>query len=470
MAGLEKDDTLNQLPSEWPHDLMPAIQKNLVNKNTKIVVLDDDPTGTQTVHHVAVLTRWNVDELTEELSKPCPVFYLLTNSRGMQPEASRALTLEIGQNLRQASRVAHTKIVAISRSNSTLRGHFPLEIEALAEGMGEEFDACLVIPFFLEGGRFTIHNMHYVAHGNLLVPAGETEFARDATFGYRSSNLCDWVQEKTKNKVLANQVAGLSIDDLRLGGPDQILKQLSRLSHGQMCIVNAASYRDLEVLVLALLQAEEMGKRFIFRTAASFVRVRAGISPQKLLDRAELSQPGVFGGITIVGSHVPRTSEQLSALQSSFALVEVEIPVQRLLDPDSRVGIIQNSIEQITDAVQSGKEVLVYTSRKLIQGVDGRQSLEISRLVSSTLIEIVRQLEIRPRFLIAKGGITSSDIATQGLHVTRAEVMGQILPGIPVWRLGPESKYPGLPYVVFPGNVGNEQALVEIFKKLAPNL
>lgn len=470
MACLEKDNTLNQLPSEWPHDLMPEIQKKLVNQSIKIVVLDDDPTGTQTVHHVPVLTRWNADELTEELNRSSPVFYLLTNSRSLQPEASLALTLEIGKNLRRASQVAHTKIAVISRSDSTLRGHFPLEIEALAEGMEEEFDACLVIPFFLEGGRFTIHNVHYVAIGKSLVPAGETEFAKDATFGYHSSNLCDWIQEKTNNKIAANQVAVISIDDLRLGGPDQILDQLSRMSHGQMCVVNAASYRDLEVLVLALLQAEEMGKRFVYRTAASFVRVRAGISPNKLLGRAELRQPGDFGGLTIVGSHVPRTTEQLRALQSSYALVDVEISVQRLLDPENRGEIIRNSIELITDAIQSGKDVLVYTSRKLFQGADGRQSLEINRLVSSTLIEIVRQLVVRPRFLIAKGGITSSDIATQGLHVTRAEVLGQISPGIPVWRLGPETKYPGLPYVVFPGNVGNETTLVEIFKKLSTNL
>ncbi len=467
MADLVKSDTFSRLPAEWSEDLLPAIQSHVHAECSKIVVLDDDPTGTQTVHDVPVLTRWSVAELSVELQKPGPVFYLLTNSRALQPEESRVLTLEIGQNLAAAALAVRTSLVVISRSDSTLRGHFPLEIETLAEGLQEEFDACLIIPFFLEGGRFTIDDVHYVAHENILTPAGETEFARDATFGYTSSNLCEWVQEKTFNKVSAHDVSAISIDDLRSGGPDRVLEHLLGLKHFQMCIVNAVSYRDLEVLVLALLRAEDRGKRFIFRSAASFVRVRAGISPQGLLDRAALQQPGSAGGMIIVGSHVPRTTAQLRALRDKYDLVEIEVPVQHLLDPEKRAETIAAFSAQISCSIQSGKDVLVFTSRTVIQGLDGRQSLEISRLVSASLIQIVQNLEIRPRFLVAKGGITSSDIATQGLHVTRAEVLGQILPGIPVWRLGNDSKFPNLPYVVFPGNVGNDQALVEIYEKLS---
>ena len=199
MVDLLKNDTLDRLPDEWPENLMPAIQSNLQSDQTKIVVLDDDPTGTQTVHHIPVLTRWSVTELSDELRKPGTVFYLLTNSRGLQPEESRALTSEIGQNLRDAARIASKSLILVSRSDSTLRGHFPMEIEVLAKAFGEEFDACLIIPFFLEGGRYTIDDIHYVAHDNYLTPAGETEFALDATFGYQASNLRDWIQEKTLN-------------------------------------------------------------------------------------------------------------------------------------------------------------------------------------------------------------------------------------------------------------------------------
>ena len=280
MPDLGKSETLSRLPEEWPVDLLPAIQSLLHAESTKIVVLDDDPTGTQTVHDVPVLTGWKPAELTDELQKPGAVFYLLTNSRSLQPEETRTLTFEIGQNLFHASQAVNKKLILISRSDSTLRGHFPVEIDVLAEGFGEKFDACLIIPFFLEGGRLTIDNVHYVAHDDSLTPAGETEFSRDATFGYQSSNLCEWVQEKTANKICADDVAVISIDDLRLRGPERVLDLLLRLKDAQMCIVNAASYRDLEVLVLALLKAENQGKRFIFRSGRARSARRPGSMPR----------------------------------------------------------------------------------------------------------------------------------------------------------------------------------------------
>ncbi len=95
-------------------------------------------------------------------------------------------------------------------------------------------------------------------------------------------------------------------------------------------------------------------------------------------------------------------------------------------------------------------------------GVDAESSLAIGRRVSDGLVAIVRAISVRPRYLLAKGGITSSDIATQGLGVKRALVLGQLLPGVPVWQLGPETRYPGLGYIVFPGNVGGPQALAEV--------
>ena len=58
-----------------------------------------------------------------------------------------------------------------------------------------------------------------------------------------------------------------------------------------------------------------------------------------------------------------------------------------------------------------------------------------------------------------KGGITSSDVGTKALAVKKARVLGQIQPGIPVWQTGAESRFPGTPYVIFPGNVGEDGTL-----------
>ncbi len=93
-------------------------------------------------------------------------------------------------------------------------------------------------------------------------------------------------------------------------------------------------------------------------------------------------------------------------------------------------------------------------------------SLEIGRQVSTALIEIVAGLTARPGYLIAKGGITSHDLAMHALGGRRIEVLGQLLPGVPLWRLGQESRRPGLLYVVFPGNVGGPAAMREGYEAL----
>jgi len=196
MRSINKQTLLDDLPAEWSTDLLPEIQSKIMSSDRKIVVLDDDPTGTQTVHDVPVLTEWSVETLGKELITDLPALYLLTNSRSLLLSEAQSLNLEIGQNFIEAGRSVDRDFVVVSRSDSTLRGHFPGEVEALTRALGEAFDAWLIIPFFLEGGRYTINDIHYVLEGDLLVPAGDTPYAQDTVFGYRSSNLCDWVQEK----------------------------------------------------------------------------------------------------------------------------------------------------------------------------------------------------------------------------------------------------------------------------------
>ncbi|MHB0858678.1 MAG: four-carbon acid sugar kinase family protein [Anaerolineae bacterium] len=449
------------LPPEWPEDLLPAIRARL---HDKVVVLDDDPTGTQTVHGVPVLTEWSVAGLREELGNALPAFYILTNSRSLPLEQARDLNAAIGRNLAQAARETDRRVAVVSRSDSTLRGHFPGEVQALAESLGGGFHAWLLIPFFLEGGRYTIDDVHYVAEGSQLVPAGRTEFARDAAFGYCASNLRRWVEEKTEGRVSADAVSSLSLADIRLGGPERVRERLLALASGSICVVNAAGYRDLEVLVQGLLAAEAQGCRFLCRTAASFVRVRSGLEPRPLLDAAEMGLSSGKGSLMVVGSYVPRTTAQLAALLARPGVLGIEVDVAGLL---GRSDLVDRVAREADQGLQRGAEVVIHTSRELVRGRTAHTSLEIGRRVSEGLVAIVRAIATRPRYLLAKGGITSSDVATQGLGVKRALVLGQILPGVPVWRLGPESHYPGMPYIVFPGNVGGPNALAEIVANLA---
>ena len=387
--------------------------------------------------------------------------YLLTNSRSLPASEAQALNTEIGRNLLKAARETNRRFVVVSRSDSTLRGHFPGEVDALARALGGQFDATLLIPFFADGGRYTVHDVHYVAEGERLVPAGETDFARDASFGYRASNLREWVAEKMLGRIAATDVASISIDTIRRGGPASVADQLSELTGGRICIINAASTRDLAVVTEGLLRAEAHGKRLLYRTAASFVPLRAGLTSRALLTPAELGSQGSGGGLIIVGSHVARTSAQVEALLKRPGVRGVEVHVAALID-NRRTSEIARVAQAVDSALVSGEDVAIITSRQLLTGEAAESRLAISRRGSPSVVASVRALKGKPRYVLAKGGITSSDIATEALDVRRAMVLGQIVPGVPVWQLGPESAYPGMAYIVFPGNVGGPQALADL--------
>jgi uncharacterized protein YgbK (DUF1537 family) len=467
MMKIVREELFARLPAEWPHNLLPEICALGQASGRKLVVLDDDPTGTQTVYDVTVLTDWPVEALAEELREPDPLVYLLTNSRSLPQAEAQALNRLISRRLEQASSLSGRDFVLASRSDSTLRGHFPAEVDALADGLVEPVDGILIVPAFFEGGRYTVNDIHYVAEGEALVPAAETEYARDASFGYRSSGLREWVSEKSGGRIQPEEVVSLPLETLRSGGPEPVRQQLLKLAHRQVCIANAAGYRDLEVLALAALQAEAAGKRLIYRTAASFVRARAGLAPRGLLtakDLAELVGPGP--GLVVAGSYIEKSSRQIESLRALAGVAASEIPVEALLDSSLRPAVIEEAAASVDMALSAGQDALLYTSRRLVTGSAGEAALGIGQSVSAGLVEIVRRLERRPGWILAKGGITSSDIATGGLVVRRARVLGQALAGVPVWSTGPESRWPRLLYVVFPGNVGGPNSLADVVRLL----
>jgi uncharacterized protein YgbK (DUF1537 family) len=429
----------------------------------KVVVLDDDPTGTQTVHGIPVLTTWDVEDFEHELRSSAPCFYILTNTRAFPLEHAKAINTQIGQKLKEARERVQQDFITVSRSDSTLRGHFPGEVDALAEALGNDFDAWLIIPFFEAGGRITINDIHYVKMGEKLVPAGETEFAKDHTFGFRVSNLRDWVEEKTQGRIKANEVKSLSLESIRAG---RTVEELQSWPKGCIGIVNLEHSDDLGTFVRGLNQAEEQGKRYLYRTAASFVAAKAGILPKPLLTKNDLQFSNTHGALIVVGSYVQKTSEQLVQLLQAPDVIGLEVRVEALLNTASRREEIARIASQVDSYLQQGIDVVVYTSRTLVTGQDATASLAIGKQVSECLVTIVQSLAVRPRYLVAKGGITSSDIATQGLSVKRAMIEGQILPGVPVWRLGKESRFPELCYIVFPGNVGTGESLANIVQAL----
>lgn len=455
------------LPAEWAHDLMPEIRRLLRETKQKVFVLDDDPTGTQTVHDTNVLTEWSPAALRRELENADPVCYILTNSRSVNAERAAALNQEIARNLESARRSTGRPCTVISRSDSTLRGHYPAETDALAEALSTQADGVLIIPAFMAGGRYTIRGVHYVEEGDALVPAAQTPYAKDAVFGYRHSTLPKWVEEKTEGRISAEQVKSISIDAIRAGGPEAVAAILGDLCGGAVCAVDAVSERDLEVVAVACIRAEAAGKGLIYRTAASFAGIRGGLSIRPTLDPADMPPVSEHGGLVVVGSYVQKTTDQLAVLLESGMVDEVELPVEELLMARDSDLLVASLIDRLTSILQSGRHAALHTSRELVVGADDDSSLAIGRRVSQRLVDITRGLPLAPRFIIAKGGITSSELATGALAIKRARVLGQILPGIPVWQPDSSSRYAGGAYVVFPGNVGDDEALLRALQILA---
>jgi uncharacterized protein YgbK (DUF1537 family) len=466
---------------EWPEavvevsrlDALPAARHELAEVRRlhdatarKIVVLDDDPTGTQTVHGIDVLTGWSEPALTAALLDPRSCFYLLTNSRSLPEADAVSLARTLMDNLRAASLATGRETTIISRSDSTLRGHFAAEIDVLSATALAPYDGVIVAPAFFEVGRVTLGDVHYVREGDRLVPAGQTEFARDVTFGYRHSNLRKWIEEKTGGRVSARNVVSIPLSLLRdARGSEGVRDRLLGLRPGTFVVVNAAEYGDLEVFVHGMLLAESTGRRFLCRTAASFVRVCAGLEPKPLLDASEIVGAG-RGGLVVVGSYTGKTTAQLDALLGRPQTFGLELDVGQLAAVNGERTEIARLRPQIESALRDDRTVVVYTTRARETALGRAGDLSAGRRVTDALVDLVRSIEVRPRFLIAKGGITSSDLAVRALGVRRALVLGQAAAGIPVWKAGGESRWPGLAYVVFPGNVGTPDTLRLLVERL----
>jgi uncharacterized protein YgbK (DUF1537 family) len=458
-------ETIKSLPPLFPEKLTGKNRKSFLDSGLSVIVLDDDPTGTQTISEVPILTTWDQKEIEKELKDRIPLFFILTNSRSLVNDNANRLATEIGKNIRNASEKTNRRTLVISRGDSTLRGHYPNEVHALGDGLGLSNAAHIIIPAFFQGGRYTIDDVHYVREGEHLIPAGETPYARDSSFGYQSSNLKDYVEEKSGGRIKAKDVVSISLDDLREKGPEKVTTVLEKLHEGQVCIVNAAEQSDLDVFAAGFFAAYRKGMNpALFRTAASVVPSLAGLQIKLPLEKDQIKTEGK-GGIVAVGSYVPKTSKQLDYLKQHFPVEYIEIKAKKLLDASGFPEETARASARINANLKNDRVVVIYTSREVIKGSTAEESLRIVNRISSGMVETVKGIQIRPRFFIAKGGITSSDILTKSFSVKKAWVLGQIIPGVPVWRLSDCNAFPGLIYMPFPGNLGGDDAILKAIYK-----
>lgn len=440
-----------------------------MNTKPKIIVLDDDPTGSQTVHSCLLLMQWDVDTLRLGLQDDSPIFFVLTNTRALTPEKAASVTKEVCQNLKLALDAEQIKdFLVVSRSDSTLRGHYPIETDVIAQEVGP-FDAHFLVPAFFEGGRITRDSVHYLMTNGVPVAVHETEFARDSVFGYNHSYLPKYVEEKTQGRIAADSVERFLLDDIRGG----TLERLMKLKGNQCGVIDGETQSDLDKFAKDILTAASEGKHFLFRSAASILTALAALRPQPISpeNMAEYVITGKPGAI-IVGSHVKKTTQQLEVLLKAKGIVGIEVDVARLLDNENESAtLLIHILKNIREVHDAGNTPVVYTSREELTFEDVGTRLQFGANVSGLLMDVIRGLPSDIGFLISKGGITSNDTLSTGLALNTARLLGQILAGVSMVRT-PENhpQFPNLPVVLFPGNVGDADALATAYERLSKNI
>jgi uncharacterized protein YgbK (DUF1537 family) len=432
----------------------------------KIIVLDDDPTGSQTVHSCFLLLRWDVETLGQGLQDGAPIFFVLTNTRALNPTAAAAVTRQVCQNLKRA--IAQSGVqdfLVVSRSDSTLRGHYPIETDVIATELGP-FDAHFLVPAFFEGGRITRDSQHYLLVEGVPTPVEATEFARDSVFGYSTGYLPDYVAEKTQGRIRADQVQRFTLADLRQGCLDRLLA----LQDNVCCAVDGETQADLDSFAQDILTAASRGQRFLFRSAASLLTALAALPPQPVAaDQMHRYLRGTAPGVVIVGSHVQKTTRQLECLLDQPGVGGIEVAVARLQTPNDQGAdaLLQETLAQVEAVYRRGEVPVVYTSRQELSFASVEARLDFGLQVSALLMAVIQGLPADIGFLISKGGITSNDTLSTGLALTSARLLGQILPGVSVvCTPAHHPRFPDLPVVLFPGNVGDDQALATVYQRL----
>ncbi|WP_278103216.1 four-carbon acid sugar kinase family protein [Microbacterium proteolyticum] len=449
-----------------------ALAARVADADRVFVVLDDDPTGTQSVADLPVLGAWDVEDFAWAFASGAPAVYVLTNSRSLAPESAERINREVVRAALRAAERSGIRVDFVSRSDSTLRGHFPLEpdtiIDEVRRAGGTHIGNTVVVPAFPDAGRITIDGTHGVLADGAFTPIGETEFARDSTFGFTASRLADWVEEKSGGEIAASDVVQITLATLRRSAA-AVADALRSAADGVPIVVDAVVEEDLIQLALGLEIVEAEGRSFVYRVGPPFVRARIGQRLREPVDVDGLTADrSVRGGLIVVGSHVGLTSRQLAHLVDHRDLAVVELEVPRLLEAHTAADEVTRVIDAVSTALLGG-DVVIHTSRTLVRTDDPAESLDISRRVSQAVVDIVHAVAERrtPRFVIAKGGITSSDVATRGLDIRRARVRGSLFPGIvSVWEAA-DGLAAGIPYIVFAGNVGDDTSLTAAVARLS---
>ena len=443
----------------------------------KIIIFDDDPTGSQTVYGCPLLLNWDEKSLEKAFKQPSQLIFILANTRSLSSALADKKIREICSSLKRFFiRQGYSKddYFYISRGDSTLRGHGVLEPETLAEELGP-FHATFHIPAFFEGGRTTEDGIHYL-NG---IPVHMTDFGRDKIFGFSTSDLAQWIEAKSCGKIEMENILHLDIKQLDMAFHNEdafesLLRFLSKLENNISVVVDAKLPQHLEILARAIKKISKE-KRFLFRTAASFINALSGLpsNPKSTSDLLSLKSKNLAfeykPGLIMVGSHVQLATDQLEILLKEKSCEGLEIPVRKLanifvLDECQQLileleGILLSKIESILDRK---KIPVLYTTREEMQFSSNSERMNFGLELAEFMAILVGKITNKLGYIISKGGITTQLLLQKGLNLNQVNLQGQILPGLSIVKsMSDQNK---LPVITFPGNLGNDKTLLESFR------
>jgi uncharacterized protein YgbK (DUF1537 family) len=421
-----------------------------------VVVLDDDPTGVQTLSGIRVLLRWDEESIRRALDGRRSV-HLITNSRALPPDEAQRL---VGDAARIAGGAMPDADIVL-RGDSTLRGHLLEEYVGVRDAvMPGAHPVLLLVPALPSAGRVTIGGVHLIERDGRRTPLHDTEYARDGVFAYTQSRLLAWAEERSRGLFLLDDGVEIHGAELRAEGAACVAEALSRLSaRGRPAVLvpDAEGLDDLELVAEGFRAAVTAGVRVVVRCAPAFAGVLGGATA-----RGHVPPPSRGEGVLVVcGSYMPTTTRQLAALVAARHADPVEAAVEALAGSAADAEIARLAGAVSAGIARRGLAILA-TPRTRPAGTD---NLAAGERIASGLARVVRHLDPRPSVVIAKGGITSAVTLQEGVGASQADVVGPIVPGVSLWAA---AWWDGTPvdYVVVPGNVGDELLLADLVSRV----
>ena len=439
----------------------------------KIIVIDDDPTGSQSVHDCLLLLNWKYETLLKGLMSDSSLLFILANTRSLSEKEVKKRLQEICNNLHKVSieNNIQNNLLFVSRGDSTLRGHNFLEPHLINKYLGP-FDATFHIPAFLEGNRITINGKHFV-NG---IPAHKTNFAKDNIFGYETNDLKKLLYKKSRSKIQLKNIKNL--DCIELYSSHELKKILENLKNNTHVIVDIDKFSQLEKFS-ELIRELITNKKFLFRTAASFLKAISNCENNKkskfyysqLRIRNKLNQ--FLPGLIIIGSYTDISTKQLKKLieMNSFKAIELDVEnfykIHVSKDKETKIFKLKKIIlEIIRTAIKNSYIPVIFTSRKEKILENSFDQLNFYNSLSFFIAEIVGDIKYEIGYLISKGGITSNTILNSSFNIDYVYLEGQICNGISLVKAKLINNNNYLPVITFPGNLGNDFSLREVWQAI----